>query len=401
MESQSEQLYRLKSKVPHIISLMLLSAFAAMGAIVMTPALPQIANFFGKNVGSTQLVVTSFLLGYAIGQLIYGPLANRYGRKSALYVGIVIATLGSLFSILASPVDSFALLITGRFLEAIGSSAGLVISFAMINDFYFEEQARKITGLLMLAFAIVPGVSTAVGGVLVQYLGWRACFYFLLFYGLLLLIPVVKLPETLINKDFHAVHFKNIFSNYVDKFLNKKLIGYACIAGFSSACVYVFGAEGPFIGIYMLHTPPALYGILSLTPFIGTFIGALIVVRLSKLNSLLVFKMAFAIELSASLVLFFLFIFHFVSLYTLLIPMAFFCIGHPIIGGTILPLSMKQSADKANASAVMNFSSCAMPVAMTFLMGTLHVPYAWIMPVIFLIALALMISLFAFVSGRE
>src|SRR3990167_3264566 len=236
MESQSEQLYRLKSKVPHIISLMLLSAFAAMGAIVMTPALPQIANFFGKNVGSTQLVVTSFLLGYAIGQLIYGPLANRYGRKFALYAGIIIATLGSLFSILSSPADSFTLLIIGRFLEAIGSSAGLAISFAMINDFYFEEQARKITGLLMLAFAIVPGVATAVGGVLVQYINWHACFYFLLIYGLVLLIPVYRLPETLSQKDLNATRVKNIFSNYVQKFLNKKLIGFACISGFSSAC---------------------------------------------------------------------------------------------------------------------------------------------------------------------
>src|SRR3990167_443019 len=175
MEKNPAQLYKLTSKKPHIISLMLLSAFAAMGAIIMTPALPTIATFFGKSVGTTQFAVTSFLLGYAIGQLIYGPLANRYGRKIALYIGIAIATLGSVFSILSSPIESFSLLITGRLLEALGSSAGLAISFAMINDYYFEEQARKMTGLLMLAFAIVPGVATAVGGILVQYLGWRAC----------------------------------------------------------------------------------------------------------------------------------------------------------------------------------------------------------------------------------
>ena len=398
MQTEAKQIYKLASKAPNIISLMLLSAFAAMGAIIMTPALPEIADFFGKSVGSTQLAVTSFLLGYAIGQLIYGPLANRYGRKFALYAGIIIATLGSLFSILSSPADSFTLLIIGRFLEAIGSSAGLAISFAMINDFYFETQARKITGLLTLAFAIVPGVATAVGGILVQYIGWRSCFYFLLIYGLILLIPVYRLPETMIEKDLNATHIKNIFSNYAEKFLNRKLMGFACISGFSSACVYVFGAEGPFIGIHILHTPPAVYGLLSLTPFIGTFIGALIVVRLSRLNPLSVFKAAFLIELTATLILFFLFIFHVISLMTLLIPMGLFCIGHPIIGGTILPLSMKQSSDKANASAVMNFAACAMPVIMTFLMGALHVAHAWIMPVIFLIALSLMISVYKLIS---
>jgi len=398
METQPAQPYRLASKAPHIISLMLLSAFASMGAIIMTPALPEIADFFGKSVGSTQLAVTSFLLGYAIGQLIYGPLANRFGRKFALYVGITIATLGSLFSIISSPLDSFTLLITGRFLEAIGSSAGLAISFAIINDFYFEDQARKITGLLMLAFAIVPGVATAVGGCLVQYIGWRSCFYFLLLYGLILLVPTYHLPETMIKKDLGATRLKNIFSNYADKFINKKLIGFACIAGFSSACVYVFGAEGPFIGIHILHASPAFYGILSLMPFIGTFAGSLIVVRLSRINPLVVTKIAFLIELSASIILFVLFIFHFISLLTLLIPMGIFCIGHPILCGTVLPLSMKQSNDKANASAVMNFSSCSMPVIMTFLMGELHVTSAWILPVIFLLSLCFMAGVYRWIT---
>ncbi len=160
----------------------------------------------------------------------------------------------------------------------------------------------------------------------------------------------------------------------------------------------MFGAEGPFIGIHILHTAPALYGILSLTPFIGTFIGSLIVVRLTKLNSIVVMKIAFAIELSATLILLILFLLHLVSLYTLLIPMGFFCIGHPMIGGNAMPLSMQQSSDKANASAVMNFFACAMPVIMTFMMGLLHVASAWIMPVIFLIALFLMSCMYRFIS---
>ncbi len=401
MQTETQSIYRITSKAPHIVSLMLLSAFAAMGAIIMTPALPAIADFFGRSVGATQLAVTSFLLGYALGQLIYGPIANRYGRKHALYIGISIATVGSLFSILSSHADSFSLLILGRFLEAIGSSAGFAISFAMINDFYFEEHAKKMTGLLMLAFAIVPGVATAVGGMLVQYLGWRACFYFLFIYGLILLIPTYRLPETLTQKDVDATKIKNIFFNYAEKFLNKKLVGFACISGFSSACIYVFGAEGPFIGIHILHTKPALYGILSLTPFIGTFIGSLMVVKLSKINSIILMKVAFLIELFSTLVLFFLFIFHFVSLTALLIPMGIFCIAHPIIGGCALPLSMMQSSDKANASAVMSFLACAMPVLMTFLMSALHVNTAWIMPVIFLIALFLMNCTYRWISNRS
>src|SRR3990167_8580547 len=184
--SITENTYRLDVKKPHLLTLMFLSAFASMGAVLMMPALPEIASHFGIHTSTAQLAVTYFLLGYAVGQLIYGPLANRYGRKYAIYVGIVIATLGSIFSILSSPLNSFHLLVLGRFLEAAGSSAGLAVSVAMINDYYFEEDARRILGLLMLAFAIIPGIAIAIGGALVQFINWEACFYYLLIYGLLL-----------------------------------------------------------------------------------------------------------------------------------------------------------------------------------------------------------------------
>ena len=392
---KTEPVYRLTTKAPHIISLMLLSAFAQIGAILMAPALPEIAEYFGKNVGTTQLVFTSFLLGYAVGQLIYGPIANRFGRKFALYIGITIATLGTLFSILSSPLNSFSVLILGRFLEAVGSSAGLAISFTMINDFYFEEQVRRITGLLMLAFSIVPGIAIAIGGVLVQYMSWHACFYFLLGYGLILLYPAYLLPETMIEKDLNALYLRNTLQNYKEKFLNKKLIGFACLMGFSSACVYVFGAEGPFIGIHKLHVQPALYGILGFTPYIGTFIGSLIVVRLSKIEPLFVLKIAFLLECVATLIMFFFFIMHHISLYTLLIPMGIFCVGNPIIGATAASLSMQQSKDKANSSSVMNFSAISIPVLITFI---LHTTSGIIMPVIFLIALSFMVCVYCWIK---
>ena len=251
-------LFRLAGKEPQLISLMLLSAFAVMGAIIMTPALPQISYHFNTSVGYTQLVVTVFLLGYSLGQLLYGPLANRYGRKPALYFGIVIASLGSIFSILSSPTDSFLLLILGRFLESIGASGGLAVSFTIINDYYYENEARRITAALMLAFAIIPGIAIAMGGFLVQYFDWRACFYFLLGYGFLLFYFARQLPETLLEKDVRAMRMSHVLSGYRNKLLNQKLVGFAMISGISSGCIYVFGAEGPFIGIHYLKVSPAL-----------------------------------------------------------------------------------------------------------------------------------------------
>jgi DHA1 family bicyclomycin/chloramphenicol resistance-like MFS transporter len=261
MSAPDKSAYRLQGKEPHIITLTLLSAFAAMGAILMTPALPEIAKYFNISIGLSQLTITSFLLGYAIGQLIYGPLANRFGRKPALFIGIALATLGSLFSILSSPVESFHLLIIGRFLEAIGASAGLVISFTIINDFYYPKQIRRIMASLMLAFAIMPGLGIAIGGGLVEYIDWQACFYFLLLYGLVLILPVVRLSETLVEIDHHALHYKHLFKKYLNMFRNKKLIGFSLCVGFSSACIYVFGAEGPFIGIQVVRVHGGVKGV--------------------------------------------------------------------------------------------------------------------------------------------
>src|SRR3990167_5517083 len=224
----------------------------------------------------------------------------------------------------------------------------------------------------MFAFAIVPGMAIAIGGVLVQYASWNACYYFLLLYGLILLYPAHRLPETLITKDLNATHLKNIFLNYKNKFTNKKLIGFAFLSGFSSACIYVFGAEGPFIGIHVLHIAPAMYGFLAFTPYIGTLVGSFIVVRLSQLDPLFLIKMAFSIECIASLIMFILFISHVITLYALLIPMGLFCIGNPIIGATAGSLSMQQSRDKSNASAVMNFAGICMPVLMKLILSAMH-----------------------------
>lgn len=397
---ENHEVYRLTSKKPHIISLMLLSAFATMGAILMTPALPNIAHYFSISIGSAQLTVTSFLLGYALGQLLYGPIANRFGRKPAFYIGIGVATLGSLFSILSSPFESFPLLIVGRLLEALGSSAGLVVCFAVINDFYFENQSRRITSMLMLAFAIAPGVAVAVGGALTQYISWQSCFYFLFLYGLVLLIPAWRLPETIHEYDKSACNLRAIFKNYKRLFKNKRLIGFALCSGFSSAAVYVFGAEGPFIGIHILQISPSNYGFLGLIPYLGVLLGCFIVIRMSSSNPVLVLKIAFLIELASTIIMLICFLVGYVSLISLLLPMALFCIGHPMIAGTALSLAMAETQDKGNGSAVMSFIAMAMPVFMTLLLGLLHINASWIMPLLFLIALTLMASGYFFLVVR-
>jgi len=389
---------QLNRKPPHLLSMMLLSVFAVMGALVMTPSLPRIATYFQVSIGDSQLAVTCFLAGYAFGQLLYGPLANRYGRRPAFYIGIVLATLGSLFSILSSPFESFPLLIFGRFLEAVGSSAGLVVSITVINDFYTPRGVRQTMAWIMLAFSVMPGIAIFLGGFFAQYLQWQACFYFLLFYGLFLFIPVWLLPETIEFKDLEALHRRHLISKYLAAAKNKYLIAFAAIAGFSSALLYVYGAEGPFIGIKMLGLRAATYGMLALTPYIGTLVGSLINSRLSDFNTKKVLIFGFLLELTGTVLMLLSFSAGWVSIWTLLILMAFLCTGHAFVIPAAYSLAMEQAKDKSNGAAILGFVNMFVPVVITLLLGLLHVAAAWIMPLLFLVSLLLMALTYLIIS---
>jgi hypothetical protein len=154
--------------------------------------------------------------------------------------------------------------------------------------------------------------------------------------------------------------------------------------------------------LQVLHIRPAIYGLLGLTPFIGTLIGSLVLLCLTRMHPLSILKIAFLLELSATFIMFAFFKFNVVTLLTLLVPMGFICMGHPILSGTALPLAMRQTEEKAISTAVMNFVAMSMPVLITLLLGLLHIAESWIMPFIFFISLSLMAcSYFFLCKGKE
>ncbi len=362
--------YRLNQKEPHILILIIMSSFASMGAIIFAPALPEIAQYFHISQGHSQLTITLFLLGYAIGQLIYGPLANRFGRKPAFYIGIAVATVGSLISIVSEPLHSFNALIIGRLLEALGSSAGLVISFTIISDHYYPEQARRIIAYLMLAFAIVPGIATFIGGVLTTHFHWISCFYFLLIYGLLLIIPANLLAETAQKLQKDAIQIRQLLKNYRIALNNKLLISTTLFFALSGMCVYLYIASSPFIAINTLHLSPQVYGAIGLIPFIGTGLGSLISAWLSMRFSVKALMLAgFIIEIAAMITLSVLFYFGIINLIALIGCGFFQMFGNCIIVGNGASIATSTSEDKANASAMMNFINVGMLVVGTFLLA--------------------------------
>jgi len=383
--------YRLEQKAPHILTLIIMSSFASMGAVIFTPALPQIANYFSIPDHMSQLTISLFLIGYAIGQLIYGPIANRFGRKRALYLGIVISTFGSIISILAHPLNSFTILILGRLLEALGSSAGLVIAFTIINDFYYPEQARRVISYMTLAFAIIPGIATMVGGILVSQFNWISCFYFLLLYGLVLAIPIHFLTETATTLNKSALNIKHVSHNYWLAFKNPILRNTSLYFGLSTLCIYAFTASAPIIAIRYLGLSSETYGFVGLIPFIGTACGSLVSARLAcRFKATQLIKLGYIIELLTSLAFAVLFFFGLVHLGVLMAIGFCFMFGACIILSNGTSIASAAIEDKATASAVMNFINVGMPVFGTLILSVIPGNGIIKLPVIFISALVIM-----------
>lgn len=381
--------YRLDVKEPKLVCLIILSAFASMGAVLMTPALPDIVRFFHITQGKAQLTVTLFLVGYAIGQLIYGPMANRYGRKPTFYIGIAVATIGSIFSILSSPAHSFNLLLAGRMLEALGSSVGLVISFTIISDFYYPDQSRRIMSYMMMAFAIVPGVAVFIGGFIAQYLNWESCFYFLLIYGIVLIYPAYILPETISEVDKYAMKVARIRRSYGEVFRNFPLVRYSLLFGFSVLLPYVFSAEGPFIGIHTLGFSASVYGMLAILPSMGMLVGSILSARATqRFSARMLIYIGILFEAIGAIGMLLSFLWLPLSLITLLTAMFFIYLGHAFVSGNASSSAMYFAVDKANGSAVMSFLCMLMSVFGTLLLAVIPSHSALVMPALFIVAIA-------------
>lgn len=130
-------------------TLLLLISFVSVNAVLFTPALPIIANYFSITKTIAQQTITWFLIGSLLGQLIYGPLANRFGRKSALYMGIALQIVSSLICVFAGFVKECTFLELGRFLFALGSGVGLKMTFTLVNECYEPIKSNAKTSYLM------------------------------------------------------------------------------------------------------------------------------------------------------------------------------------------------------------------------------------------------------------
>ncbi|NGX31441.1 MAG: Bicyclomycin resistance protein [Chlamydiae bacterium] len=389
-------------KRPNIFILMALISYPSFCAILYTPALPVMSIFFGVTDGLIQQSMTTFLLGYALGQLIYGPISNAFGRKKAIYFGILLSILGAFGCVVSYWVESLWVLLISRFIQAFGASCGINMTFTCINDCFEGKQARDIYALMPMSFAVVPILGVLFGGVLTEFFSWEFCFYFLILSGLLLLKLVTKLPESNSMLDRFAIRWQRVLISYFDTLKETTMLLYALVVGCGIAIYYIFAILAPFIATNNLSLTGFAYGEISLILGAGYLLGSLLSRGIDKIvrerTALLI---GIIIETCAILGMLLSFSFGFVNIFSLFFLMMAVFFGQAFVFSNATLLGLRQAVDRATSSSMMSFIFISFSVIAVLSAGLLHRHEAIDLPMFLISFIALMWIIFFIAAKKE
>jgi DHA1 family bicyclomycin/chloramphenicol resistance-like MFS transporter len=222
------------------------------------PAFSQIANDFGTTVSTVSLSVSSYFIGMAMGQILYGPLLDRFGRKPPLYVGLVVFILASIGCMQSGSVN---VMIGLRFLQALGGSVAWVAAVAMVRDFFPVEESAKVFSLLILIIGLSPLLAPTLGGFIVTLWGWQAVFIVLASIAVFVLMLVLLfLPEGHRPDPTVSLKPRPIILTFINVVRNPQFATYTFSGAFAFATLFIYVAGSPVIFMEMYHVSPQGYG---------------------------------------------------------------------------------------------------------------------------------------------
>jgi DHA1 family bicyclomycin/chloramphenicol resistance-like MFS transporter len=239
--------------------LSLLMGFASISTDLYLPAMPAMQGSLGANAGAVELTISGYLIGFSLGQLLWGPVGDRVGRRLPIAIGLVLFIVGSAGCALATSAPA---LIVWRVVQAAGACASVVLARAMVRDLYEGAQAARMMSTLMTVMAIAPLIGPSVGGLILKLWSWRAIFWTLVGVGIATLVAVWTLPETLPTDRRSKEPLLHTLSRYRRLLTRPELLGYLGVGGFFYGGVYAYIAGTPFAYIEVHHVSAQHYGLL-------------------------------------------------------------------------------------------------------------------------------------------
>jgi DHA1 family bicyclomycin/chloramphenicol resistance-like MFS transporter len=243
---------------PPFIVLIALTAAGALALNIFVPSMPGMLRVFDTDYASVQLTLTLSFAAYAVMQLVYGPLSDRFGRRPVVLASLVLFLLGNVLCLVA---NSIAILIAGRVVQAVGGCAGFVVTRAILRDLYERERMASMLAYITMAMVAVPMVAPAIGGYLDVWYGWRAGFLLVAVFGVVVLAASVFVlhetnlrPQTFGGIDDLATAFWRLLRH-------RAFCGYALQVGCSTGTFFSFVGGAPYVMVEVMGRPTSEYGL--------------------------------------------------------------------------------------------------------------------------------------------
>ena len=378
-----------------ILILGALSAFGPLAIDFYLPAFPAMALAFGTDEKHVQLTLAAYFLGLSIGQLAYGPVADRFGRRIPLLIGVGLFTAASLACAYAPNLDW---LIGARFIQALGGCAGMVISRAIVSDKCDAVGSAKVFSQLMLVMGLAPILAPMLGGLLVNTTGWQSIFLALTgFSALAGLAVALGLPESM---PAHVPRqpLSGALRQYARLVKEPIYLGHALTGGIAIAGMFSYIAGSPFVLIKLYGVPAEHFGWFFGANAAGFILVAQVNARLlAKRGPAFLLARAVWVYLGAGLALLGVSALHTAQLWPLLIPL-FVCISSL---GCILPNASAcamngQGARAGSASAMLGSLQFSVAAGAAALVGVLHDGSAMPMAMVISLCAVLVVSVAMF-----
>ncbi|MDP4547779.1 multidrug effflux MFS transporter [Marinobacter sp. MDS2] len=353
----------------------LLAAAVALGPMatdMYLPALPQIGSDFGAGTDQVQLTLSLYVVGFAIAQLICGPLADRFGRKPVMIGGMVLFAVASIGCALASSIESLQMF---RFLQALGGSAGPVLGRAIVRDVYQPRDAAKILAMLGGMMALAPAIAPTFGGLIVAHMDWHWIFTVMAGYALIMIaIIAIGIPEPLSQNNRQPFRLGSLLRNYRKVSADMTFVGYTLTSAAIYGGIFAFLSGSAFVLIDVLGVAPEHFGLYTAVTAGGYLLGNMTSIRLTnQLHPDQVLLYGLVTTVAAGMAMALLAWNQIYSPWAVILPQTLFMVGT----GMVLPQTMAGALANhptmaGSASALLGFIQMSAAATAGALVGHLH-----------------------------
>jgi DHA1 family bicyclomycin/chloramphenicol resistance-like MFS transporter len=283
------------SRVRLVLILGALTSFGPLATDMYLPSFPALARTFGTDAPSVQATLATYFAGLGAGQIIYGPISDRYGRKGPILFGISLFVVASAMCALATSIEELWL---ARLGQSLGGCVGMVLGRAAVRDLFVGAEAARFFSHLILVLGIAPIVAPTLGAQVLELLGWRAIFWALALFGIAgLLLTWFGLPETLPPERRSSGGIGTVLADYRRLLADWHFLGFTLSSNLVFAGMFAYIAGSPFVFIQMFGVSPSHYALLF-------GLNALAIVLISQINAWLVLRLGPALMLRAGLAVF-------------------------------------------------------------------------------------------------